>query len=170
VQLAATQLPPRNTWLLLEHAKQLLGPLLAQLEQLESHDWQVDEVLSKNWDWLHVGRHLPFVSTGRLDEQDKHVLNDEPEQVAQSGWHERHEPDDVNVSEGQLATHLPPKASWLLAQVRQKVDEPAHVLHEASQAVHVKLSVGETNVPEGQLVTHWPCESTNPGKHPVHCS
>jgi len=169
-QLAATQLPVSNTWLALEHARQLLGPLPEQLEQLASHDWHVEDVLSKNWDWLHVGKHLPFVSTGRSEGHDEHWLNDAPEQVAQSGWQERHEPEELNVFEGQLATHDPSEASWLLAQVRQKVDEPAQVEHEESQDVHVKLFVGETNVSEGQLSTHWPCERTNPGRHPVHCS
>jgi hypothetical protein len=96
---------------LLEHAKQLLGPLPAQLEQLESHDWHVDDVLSKNWDLLHVGRHLPFVSTGRSAEQEEHWLNDDPEQVAQSGWHVRHDPEALNVLEGQLATHFPFEAN-----------------------------------------------------------
>lgn len=32
------QVPPRRTWLELEHAKQLFGPDPEQLEQLESQD------------------------------------------------------------------------------------------------------------------------------------
>lgn len=38
LQLAGTQDPPRRTELELEHARQLLGPELEQLEQLPSHD------------------------------------------------------------------------------------------------------------------------------------
>ena len=48
LQLAETQVPPRRTWLELEHARQLLGPAPEQLEQLASHDWHVEDVLSKN--------------------------------------------------------------------------------------------------------------------------
>lgn len=72
VQLAAVQVPPRNTWLELEHARQLLGPDPEQLEQLPSHDWQLDDVVSKNCDLLHVGRHRPLVNTGRLGGQEEH--------------------------------------------------------------------------------------------------
>lgn len=36
LQFAATQAPPRNTWLELEQARQLLGPDPEQLEQLWS--------------------------------------------------------------------------------------------------------------------------------------
>lgn len=36
--------------------------------------------------------------------------------------------------DGHDATHLPPDASWLFAQVKQKVDDPAQVLQEESQA------------------------------------
>lgn len=38
VHVLDTQLPPRKTWLELEHAKQLFGPDPEQLEQLESQD------------------------------------------------------------------------------------------------------------------------------------
>jgi hypothetical protein len=38
LQLAATQVPPWRTEVELEHARQLLGPALEQLEQLLSHD------------------------------------------------------------------------------------------------------------------------------------
>ena len=48
-----------------------------------------------------------------------------------------HCPDELKVFEGQEATHFPPDASWLFAQVRQKVDEPAHVLQDESQATTV---------------------------------
>ena len=37
--------------------------------------------------------------------------------------------------DGQDATHLPPEASWLLAQVRQNVDDPAQVPQDESHAV-----------------------------------
>jgi len=47
-QVAATQVPPRKTWLVLEHARQLLGPWPEQDEQLESQVWQDDDVGSKN--------------------------------------------------------------------------------------------------------------------------
>lgn len=50
------------------------------------------------------------------------------------------EPDELNVFEGHEATHLPLEASWLLAQVRQKVDDPAHELHDESQARAVMSS------------------------------
>ena len=85
LQLAAVHEPPWRTWLLLAHARQLLGPAPEQLEQLESQDWHVDDVVSKNWFWLHVGRHRPFVSTGRSEGQLEHWLKLLPEQVAQSG-------------------------------------------------------------------------------------
>lgn len=126
-------------------------PAPEQLEQLESHDWHDDEVLSKNCPLLQVGRQRPFVRTGRSGGQLEHWLKAEPEQEAQSGWQATQEPDELNVFEGQDVTHLPPDASWLLAQVRQNVDEPAHVLHDESQAVQVMLSFGSRKVPEGQL-------------------
>ncbi|OCH86960.1 hypothetical protein OBBRIDRAFT_837782 [Obba rivulosa] len=84
-QFAETQVPPRRTWLELEQARQLLGPEPEQLEQLESHGWHVEEVMSKNSDLLQVGRHRPLVRTGRLDEQLEHWLKEPPVQVAQSG-------------------------------------------------------------------------------------
>ena len=46
-QFAATQAPLRRTCVALEHARQLLDPGPEQLEQLESHVWQEEEVLSK---------------------------------------------------------------------------------------------------------------------------
>lgn len=89
----------------LEHARQLEGPDPEQLEQLESQAWHEDVVLSKNCDFAHVGRHLPFVRTGSPAGQDEHWLKDGPEQVAQSGWHFRQEPEELNVLEGQVETH-----------------------------------------------------------------
>lgn len=72
-QLAATHDPATRTCVELEHARQLLGPGPEQLEQLESQDWQVDEdVESKNCDWLHVGKHRPFVRTGLFEGQLVH--------------------------------------------------------------------------------------------------
>lgn len=70
--------------------------------------------------------------------------------------------------------------------MRQKVEEPAQLVHEASQAANgvsevrewktgdhvpmqVRLSWEETVVPEGQLLTQVPLLKKNPGKHPVHC-
>ena len=38
VHVVEVHVPPRNTWLELEQARQLLGPAPEQLEQLESHD------------------------------------------------------------------------------------------------------------------------------------
>lgn len=170
LQLAATHEPARNTCEALEHARQLPGPEPEQLEQLASQDWQVEDVLSKNCVLLHVGKHLPFVRTGRLEEQLEHWEKEGPEQVAQSGWQVVHTPEFEVVKEldGQEETHFPREASWLLEQVRQNVELPAQVVQEESQAVHVRLSVGERKVPAGQLGTHFPCERTKPGKQPVH--
>lgn len=110
-QFAETQVPPRKTWLELEQARQLLGPAPEQLEQLESQDWHADDVVSKNSDLLHVGKQRPFVRTGRLDEQLEHWLKEPPVQVAQSGWQGRHEPDELNVLDGQDETQEPFEAS-----------------------------------------------------------
>ena len=136
LHVVETQLPPRRICVELEHAKQLLGPAPEQLEQLESHDWQDEEVLSKYWDLLQVGRQRPLVSTGRSEGQLEHWLNDCPLHVAQSGWHVIHEPDELNVFDGQDETHLPLEASWLLAHVKQNVEEPAHVLQDESHATY----------------------------------
>lgn len=133
-QLAATHDPATRTCVELEHARQLLGPRPKQLEQLESQDWQVDDVESKNCDLLQVGKHRPFVSTGLLGGQLVHWLKLPPEQLAQSGWHVRQDPEEENVLEGQLETHFPPEASWLLTHVRQNVGDPAHVPQDGSQA------------------------------------
>lgn len=72
LQLAAVHDPPRRTWFEFEQARQLEGPAPEQLEQLESQDWHVDEVMSKNCDLLHVGRQRPLVRTGRLGGQLEH--------------------------------------------------------------------------------------------------
>ena len=71
-QLAATHDPAARTCVELEHARQLLGPEPEQLEQLESQDWQVDDVESKNCDWPQVGKHRPFVRTGLFEGQLVH--------------------------------------------------------------------------------------------------
>ena len=71
-QLAATHDPVTRTCVELEHARQLSGPEPEQLEQLESQDWQVDDVESKNCDWLQVGKHRPFVRTGLFEGQLVH--------------------------------------------------------------------------------------------------
>ena len=46
-QFAATHAPLRRTCVALEHARQLLDPGPEQLEQLESHVWHEEEVVSK---------------------------------------------------------------------------------------------------------------------------
>lgn len=58
-------------------------------------------------------------------------------------------PEELKVVEGQLATHEPDDASWLLAQVRQKVADPEQDEQDASHCLQV-LSEALTNVPEGQ--------------------
>lgn len=85
VQFAFTQVPDRRYWPELEHDKHSfsLGP--EHVEQVEWHDTHDDEVLSKYWDLLQVGRQRPLLRTGRLEGQVEHWLNDDPEQVAQSG-------------------------------------------------------------------------------------
>ncbi len=71
-------------------------------------------------------------------------MNDEPEQVAQSGWQVRQEPDDENVPDGHELTQLPPEASLLLVHVRQNVAEPEQVEHDESQAMNT-ISITYTN-------------------------
>ena len=67
-----------------------------------------------------------------------------PEQLAQSGWHVRQDPEEENVLEGQLETHFPAAASWLLAHVRQNVGDPAQVPQDALQAkVKIELDSSE---------------------------
>lgn len=79
-------------------------------------------------------------------------------------------PEELNVLLGHVDTQDPWDASWLLAHVRQDLDDPAHVEQLESQAVQVILSVGETKFPVGQLSMHWPPDRTKPGRQPVHCS
>jgi hypothetical protein len=71
-QFAATHDPAERTCVELEHARQLLGPKPEQLEQLESQDWHVDDVESKNCDWPQVGKHRPFVRTRLFEGQLVH--------------------------------------------------------------------------------------------------
>ena len=84
-QVAVAHEPPRSVCEELEQDRQLLGPAPEQLEQLASQDWQDDEVLSKNWDWLQVGKQRPLVKTGRSGGQLEHWVKEEPEHDAQSG-------------------------------------------------------------------------------------
>lgn len=126
-------------------------------------------VLSKNWFCEQVGKHRPLDKTGREEGQVRHWEKEDPEHVAQSGWHEPQVPPDENVPPGQLETHLPLDACWFEGQLRQNVLDPEQVLHDESQAVQVKLSLA-TNVPLGQLPTHWPLLRNEPGKHAVHCN
>lgn len=134
LQFADTHDPPRSTCVALAQARQLDEPGPEQLEQLESQGWHEDEVLSKNWDFEHVGRHLPFVRTGRSGGQVEHWLKDCPEQDAQSGWHLRQEPPELNVLEGQVETHWPEEANCPELQVRQKSAVPIQVPHVEEQA------------------------------------
>jgi len=61
-------------------------------------------------------------------------LNDDPEQLAQSGWQATQDPVALKLFEGQDVTHFSLNANWLFAQVRQEVDDPVHVLQDGSQA------------------------------------
>lgn len=81
-----------------------------------------------------------------------------------------HAPDEEKELEGQEETHFPAEASWLLAQVRQNVDDPAHVPQDESHLVQVVLSFGSKKVPEGQLSTQVPLFRTKPGRHDEHCT
>jgi hypothetical protein len=112
----------------------LLGPAPEHDEQDVSHDWHEPDDVSKNWFLEHVGRQRPLESTGRSAGHEAHWLKAVPEHVAQSGWHATHAPDDGKVFDGQLVTHLPFDASWLFAQVVQKVEEPKHVPQVESHA------------------------------------
>jgi hypothetical protein len=154
-QVAATQLPLRKTWLVLEQAKQFPGPEAEQLEQLASQGWHVDDVLSKNWVWLQVGRQRPLVNTGRFVLQDKHWLNEAPEQLPQSGWQERQALEELNVLTGQEETHFPLEASWLFVQVKQNVADPAQVPHEESHAGKLEMIRGDIScdIPGGLTET-----------------
>lgn len=72
VQFASTQVPERRYWVELEQERHSLESGPEQVEQLESQDVHEEEVLSKYSDSLHVGRHRPFVRTGRSDGQEEH--------------------------------------------------------------------------------------------------
>ena len=61
-------------------------------------------------------------------------MKEPPEQLAQSGWQVRQEPDDEKVAGGQVETQFPLDASLFAAHVRQKLDVPEHVEHVESQA------------------------------------
>lgn len=75
-------------------------------------------------------------------------------------------PEELKELEGQLATHEPLDASWLFAQVRQKVVDPEQVEQDASHFLHVL--VVSANVPEGQDWMHVPLLRKKPGRQPVH--
>lgn len=59
------------------------------------------------------------------------------------------EPDELKVFDGHDETHFPPDASWLLAHVKQNVDDPVQLLHDESHAIEsIQLwrdIVSETN-------------------------
>ena len=80
-----------------------------------------------------------MVRTGRSDGQLEHWLNELPVHVSQSGWHAMHWPEELNVPDGQEATHFPLDASWLFAHVKQKVEDPTQVPHDESQATEQRL-------------------------------
>jgi len=75
-----------------------------------------------------------LVRTGRLEGQLEHWLKAPPEQVVQSGWQVRQEPEAEKLPEGHVAMQRPPDASWLLVHDVQKVDDPAQALQDESQA------------------------------------
>ncbi|KAG2352711.1 hypothetical protein BDR07DRAFT_1383965 [Suillus spraguei] len=58
-------------------------------------------------------RQRPLVRTGSALLQLVHWLKDAPEHVAQSGWQETQDPEELNVLEGQELTHCPFEASKL---------------------------------------------------------
>lgn len=134
LQFAATQDPPRRTCVALAQARQLLGPGPKQLEQLESHVWHNEEVLSKNCDFEQVERHRPFVSTGRPVLHDVHWSKEGPEQLPQSGWHWTQEPEDENELDGNVDKHCPEEARRPELHVRQKSADPKHVPQLEEQA------------------------------------
>lgn len=71
----------------------------------------MEEVLSKYCDRLQVGRQRPLLRTGRSGGQLEHWLKDGPEQLAQSGWQVRQEPEELKAFEGHVETHFPSDAS-----------------------------------------------------------
>ena len=50
-----------------------------------------------------------------------------------------HWPDELKEFEGQDATHFPFEASWLFAQVKQNVEDPAQELQDESHAVQATI-------------------------------
>lgn len=117
VQLEATQAPDLSTWLASAHARHALDPASMH----EAHDLsqllQLDDVMSRNSDRAHVGRHLPDERTGRDEGHVLHWSKAPPEQVVQSGWQGRHAPSDENVLEGQEVVQVPLIESRLELQV-----------------------------------------------------
>lgn len=99
-------------------------------------------------------------------------MNEVPEQETQSGWQFKQVfvESEAMVLAGHMLMHWPFEANAPLAQLRQKVEEPAQVLHEESQAAQLVLFSDEMNDPEGQLATHVPFERKDPARQPVHCS
>jgi hypothetical protein len=81
-----------------------------------------------------------------------------------------HAPADENAPDGQEETHLPADASCEPAHVRQNVAEPLQEPQDESHGLQVMLSSGERKVPLGQSAMHVPLESTELGRHAVHCS
>ncbi|THH10113.1 hypothetical protein EW145_g1555 [Phellinidium pouzarii] len=167
-QAAVMHDPERSTLLPSAQLRQLELPDALQLPQELSQLVHPPVEESKNSVLLHVGRHRPDESTGLADAHDEHWLKEAPEQVAQSGWQGTHAPEEENEFGGQEKTHEPIEARRLFEQVKQKVDEPAHVPQDESQAEHDTLSLGSKNVPLGQLSMHWPLLRTNPGRHAEH--
>jgi hypothetical protein len=112
----ATQDPERRTRLLaLVHERQLDDPGPEQLPHVLSHVWHELELESKYSFFEHVGIQRPLLSTGLVGGHVVHWLNEEPEQVLQSGWQERQDEVDglANVFSGQdeAGTHCPLDAS-----------------------------------------------------------
>ena len=65
-------------------------------------------------------------------------MKEGPVQATQSGWQGMHvDALEGKVLSGQVDTHFPKAASWLLAQERQNVGELIQELHEASHSVYI---------------------------------
>ena len=71
-QVVLEHVPPFNTPVELEHARQPFGPGPEQLLHEESQDLQDEEVGSKYSDWEQVGKQRPDVNTGLDDGQVEH--------------------------------------------------------------------------------------------------
>jgi hypothetical protein len=80
------------------------------------------------------------VRTGRFGGHVEHWLKEGPEQLAQSGWHLRQEPEELKVPDGQVETHCPDDASCWDVQVRQKVGEPRQVPQDDEHANQLCVS------------------------------